>query len=72
LHSLADILDLNTREVHWFVLVKNSEILYILLFKVFEAESVSDLLGLDLVKDLDGKGESFVLPFIDRVKKLLF
>jgi hypothetical protein len=54
------------------VLVKNSEILYILLFKVFEAESVSDLLGLDLVKDLDGKGESFVLPFIDRVKKLLF
>ena len=72
MHSLADILDFNTRNVHRFVLVKNSEILYILLFKVFKAESVSDLLALDLVKDLDSKGESFVLPFVDRIKKLLF
>jgi hypothetical protein len=69
---LAYIFDLNTRNVHRFLLVKNSEIVYILLFKVFEAESVSDLLALDLVKDLDSKGESFVLPFVDRIKKLLF
>jgi hypothetical protein len=72
LHRLAYIFDLNTRNVHRFLLVKNSEIVYILLFKVFEAESVSDLLALDLVKDLDSKGESFVLPFVDRIKKLLF
>lgn len=53
------------------MLVKNCEVVYVILFEVFETESFSELLALDLVKDLDSEGKSFVLALVDCEKKFL-
>jgi hypothetical protein len=66
LQSLPDIFDLDVGHLLWLVLIEDREVSDVLLLEVFKPESVSDLLGLNRVEDLDRQGECLVLALVHR------
>lgn len=66
LQSLPDIFDLDVGHLLWLVLIEDREVPDVLLLEVFKPESVSDLLGLNRVEDLDRQGECLVLALVHR------